>query len=191
MSEQPFLEVHLHLVNGNTHKFIQKDPVAADQILTQFNLKVFSLPSLVIFGDKKVATYQGSALVGVSILMKHVPDELLQINRNPDITIHEISQDIYHSRQKDLIPPVAGQPLVLLQEIEFITGLKIWIETHIPHAASGIQERHLLHNWFQEKSLLCHRLGGGITMWSRAHIVSCTISPTPEVPSTSWPAEAV
>ncbi len=191
MSDQPYLEFHLHLINGNTHKFVQKDPNSAEQILNQFNLKVFSLPSVIISCDNKIVTYQGSSLMGVSLMMKEIPDEILKMNRNTNIFLQEITEEDFHARHIELKPVVEYQPIVMLNQIEFITGKKIWIEAHIPHAATGIQERQLLHNWFLEKILLCHRIGGGITMWSRAHMMSCTISPKPEVPSNSWPAEPI
>ena len=191
MSVQPYLEIHLHLVNGNIHKFTQNDPSQAELILSQFNLKLFALPSLIIYGDKKVVTYQGSSLLGVTIIMKELREDVLQVNENPKITIKEITQENYITLHSKLKTAVEGEPLIILNEIEFVSGKRLWLEGHIPHAAVGIQMRQLIHNWFQIKSLLCHSLDGGLTIWSRAHMLSCTLSPTPDVPLNSWPADSI
>ena len=54
----------------------------------------------------------------------------------------------------------------------------------------GFGERHMLHNAFALPSLISRRLGGGISLWNRAQMVSCSYSPNPDVPGTAWPVGA-
>ena len=194
MATQPFLELHLHFVNGNTHKFVQNDPQLAQQVLQQINFKIFTEPSLVIFGQNQVVTYPGSALVGISLIVETVPEELLHLMPNPAVGLEdtrEITEHDYQAKQREMQPIVEGQPFVLVQQVELTTGHRFWLEHHVRAAVSKMQERHILHNVFSQPAIMYNRLDGGISIWHRAKIVSASFCPKPEVPTNAWPAESV
>ena len=187
MTTQPLLEIHLHLVNGETHRFLQNDPELAHKVVEQVNLKVFTQPSLVIAGQDRVWAYPGAALAGISLITESGQQELLRLSPFP-IVPREIAESDYQAGQPDA-HSAEGPSLGVLAEIEFTSGQRVRLEIQAPQAVSGMQERHILHTLFTGPGLLCRRLGGGISIWNRAQMISFSIVSKLEVPSNAWFAE--
>lgn len=190
MNTHPLLELELHLVNGNTHRFVQNDPDLAREILKQVNRKVFNQTSLIVHGEKQVCVYHGPTLAGISVIMEPLPGELLMLE-TMSVMPWEITEEEYREKHRSLPPVVAEEPFQMLMEIEMTTGRRIWLERQIPYALGGLDERKILHHSFILPNLVCRRRAGGITIWNRAQMISLTFSPKPEVPSVAWPAEPV
>lgn len=56
---------------------------------------------------------------------------------------------------------------------------------------SGLEQRNFLQNLFAMRGLVCHRRGGGLSIWNVSRIMSSTFYPgPPNVPTTTWPVEA-
>ncbi len=75
----PLLKIHLHLSNGNTHRFVQNSAESAQQILDGIKLRIFQQPNLIISGDDMVATYPAPTLNGLSLLSAALPEKLLHL----------------------------------------------------------------------------------------------------------------
>ena len=194
MNSSTPLEIQLHLANGHIHRFVQHDPQAVEQILQAMNPRVFAQPNLTIFGAQLVTTYPTAALVGIGLRMEPMPDSLLRMASNiPNGVgeIREISEADYHAKLPQTRPFVAGQSGVSLNEIEFISGERLWLEVAIQAASGEMQERQLVKHAFAGPNLVCHRIGGGIGLWNRALMVSYRFAPGPDVPMPAIPAELV
>lgn len=194
MTSQPLLELHLHLVNGSTHKFMQHNPQVVEQILPQLNPRIFTQPTLVLFGQNTVNTYPSSALIGISLIMEPLPESLLRLTRDPALGVvdmQELAVADYQAKKRVAQPIVAGQPAVSLHEIEFVSGHRLWVEVSIQAAANKMEERQLVKHAFEGPNLVCRRLGGGLSIWNRAQMVSYSFSPKPEVPMLALPVEAM
>jgi hypothetical protein len=189
MNTHPLLELELHLVNGNTHRFVQNDPDLARELLKQINRKIFGQTSLIVHGEKQVCVYHGPMLAGISVIMEPLPGELLMLDPASPAA-WEITEEEFREKQKSLPPVVADEPFLMLTEIELTTGRRIWLERQIPCAMGGLDERKILHHSFILPNLVCRR-AGGISIWNRAQMISLTFSPKPEVPAVAWPAEPV
>lgn len=186
------LEIQLHLVNGNTHRFVQDKPEPARQILQQITPKVFEQHSLVIAGENSVVTYPGTALSGIGLLMDELLEEVLHLplpSRANMTTLSEIAPDDYQAIRQQVWPIEEGRPFVMVHEVEFLSARRLWLEAHVQSAVSGIQERQIVHSIFSGPALVCNRLGGGISLWNRAHMVSYSFHPAPGAPAPYWPAE--
>ena len=190
MASQTLLEIDLHLINGGTHKFIQNDPVLAQRVLQQISPRIFTQPSLVVTGYNRSAAYAGATLIGISLLVETIPDDLLKSGPLPTLPL-EITQADYQARQSAMPAVGEGQTPVSVLEIEFTSGHRLWLEVARPAATSGLQERHLLHNLFSMPGLLCRRLGGGVSLWNGAQMASCSFTPELDAPSNAWAAEFV
>lgn len=188
-TQQPLLEMELYLTSGNTHTFTQDDPAAVRQILHQLGPKVFAQPSLVLYGASRVMAYPGSALVGLRLRMESQVDPWLLRDASP--FIHEITQEEYLDKQRQG-NPLGGlnKPLSLFTEAEMVSGRRLWFEVEVPPAADGFGERQMLHHVFTLPSIVCRGLGGGLSLWNRAQMVSCCFSADLHVPVNAWPAEA-
>lgn len=192
MTSSTPLEIQLHLANGHVHRFVQDDPQAVEQILGAINPRVFAQPHLTLFGAQSVATYPTAALTGIALKMEPMPESLLRMaNKIPNgvAEVREISQADYHAKLSQLKPFAAGQPGVSLNEIEFICGQRLWLEVKLQAASGEMQERQLVKHAFEGPSLICHRRGGGVSLWNRARMVSYRFAPGPDVPVSALPAE--
>lgn len=192
MSTQPYLELHLHLSNGRTHEWQQNDPQLAQSIIGQLTPKVFAQPSLILYGESCVTAYPGAALIGVSVIMAELPEELLHLIGTPasnSSSFWEITEDEYSAKQRVVQPITEGEPFLMLSEIELSSGRRLYIENHVEAAVSASQERQILHHIFAHPTLACRRLDGGLSLWNRAHFVSFSFCPKPTVPANAWPAE--
>lgn len=184
----PLLEIELYLTSGNTHTFIQNDPTAVRQILRQIGPKVFAQPSLVLYGQSRVMAYPGSALVGLRLRMDPQLNPWLLRDASP--FIQEITQEEYQAKQRMDRTSGVSSPLSLFTEAEMISGRRLWFEVEVPAAADGFGERQMLHHVFTLPSVVCRGLGGGLSLWNRAQMVSCCFSANLQVPANAWPAEA-
>ena len=177
MSSQTSLELHIHLSNGNTHHFVQNDAHSVEQILDQINLRVFEQPNLMLSGDNILATYPAASLSGLSILSPSLPEKLLRLTSIPQSGVEKtriITHDEYRVGQRAARPISVGQPFVMLSEIDFHSGHRIWIATEVNAAASPIQERQILQHIFSGPALACQRADGGRDLWNRAQMASYT-----------------
>ena len=192
MSSQTQLELHIHLSNGNTHRFVQNDASSVQQILDQINLRIFEQPNLMLSGADTVATYPAASLSGLSIITDNLGEKLLRLTSNPQAGIEKtriITHDEYRAGQRAARPIVEGQPFVMLSEIDFHSGHRIWIATEVEAAASPLQERQILQHIFSGPALACQRADGGLDLWNRAQMASYTFSPKPATPPAAWPAQ--
>ena len=105
------LEIQLHLVNGNIHRFVQHDAQAIEAIAQAINQRVFAQPHLTLFGAQSVATYPTDALLGISLIGEPMPETWLRLTRNlPNGVgeIREISHADYQAKLPQVRPLVAG-----------------------------------------------------------------------------------
>ena len=184
----PLLELHLHLLDGTTRTFVQNDPDLARQLLRHVGPRVFSQPALILRGPDQVTALPGSALLGLSILMDPLHEELLRLDPFPCV---EITREEYQAERYAQADIIEGRSSLMLSEVEMSSGRRLWFAIQALEAVGAFQERHMLHNAFALPSLVSRRLGGGLSLWNRAQMVSCSFSPPPDVPGTAWPVEAV
>ena len=192
MSSPAQIELHIHLSNGNTHQFVQDDAHSVEQILDQINLRVFEQSNLMIAGDDIVATYPAASLSGLSILSATLPEKLLHLTSIPQAGVgktRSITHDEYRIGQRAARPINEGQPFVMLSEIDFHSGQRIWIASEVEAAASPLQERQILQHIFSGPALACQRADGGLDLWNRAQMASYTFCPKPATPPNAWPAQ--
>ena len=79
----------------------------------------------------------------------------------------------------------------MLNEVEFASTHRLWLETQVQTAVSGLRERQILQHIFTGPCLACRRLEGGIHLWNRAQMVSYTFCPKLDVPVNVWPADLI
>ena len=182
----PLLELHLHLLNGATRTFVEDDPARVRQIIQQVSHCVFSQPALILRGQDQITAYPGSALAGLSFLMDPLPEELLSLDPFPCL---EITQEEYQSERRAAEGSAEEQLFLMLCEVEMVGGRRLWFTTPVSQALDGFRERQVLHNAFSLPSFLCRCLGGGISLWNRAQMVSCSFLPKPDVSWNAWPAK--
>ena len=142
------------------------------QLLQHVNGRVFSAPNLTLDGENLVATYPTAAICGLSFLLAPLPETLsalLSIPQSGVQEIREISRDEYLAAVEAARPIVAGQEFSGWNEIEFVSGHRIWVETRIGAAVSETQERQILQRIFSSPALACRRADGGINLWNRAN----------------------
>ena len=163
----------------------------AQRMLQQISPRVFTQSSLVITGYNRSAAYAGATLIGISLLMDVIPEDLLNSGPLPTLPL-EITQADYQARQSAILTAGEGQPPASVAEIEFTSGHRLRLEVSMPLVISGLQERHFLHNLFSTPlGLMCRRLGGGISLWNGAQMASCSFTPELDAPSNAWAAEFV
>ena len=191
METRPLLELRIHLVNGNTHRFIQNDPGLVQDIISQIHGRLFSQPTLAVSGENQVRVYQVSTISGISLIMDPLPVELLMLDRTSPSTIWEVTETEYLAKQRFTLPEGPDQPVQVLSEVEMTSGHRFWIESEIPRSEVGLDERKILGHTFKLPNLVCRRRGGGgISIWNRSHMVSVTYSSKPDAALIAWPAEA-
>ncbi len=191
MSSSPLLELHLHLSNGNTHRFVQNDAQDAQTVLDQINLRIFEQSHLTLSGDDIVATYPAPSLSGVSILVDSPHEKLLRLATDLQAGVQKmraITHDEYRAGRRTVRPITEGRPFVMLSEIDFNSGHRIWVATEVHAATSPMQERQILQHIFSGPCLACLRADGGIDLWNRSQMASYTFCPKPATPPTAWPA---
>ncbi|MEO7717958.1 MAG: hypothetical protein ABIY70_17290 [Capsulimonas sp.] len=190
MASKPFLELELHLTNGNTHRFVQNDPEQARDLLQHIHLNIFTQPTVIIYGQDRVAAYPGNKITGITVRMDSIPESLLQLNPNAT-SIREITEDDYRAKLLDAPKCVQAKPFLMLNEVEMCCGHRFWLEVDIVTEVGSVQERKILYNAFSWPSAVCQNLDGSVTIWNRAQMVSCSFAPKPDVPMGGWSAELV
>lgn len=191
MSSSSLLELHLHLSNGNTHRFVQNEAQAARQILDQIGIRVFEQPNLMISSDDMVATYPAASLSGLSLLSAALPEKLLQLSGAAQAGIERtrtITHDEFRAGRTAAQPIQEGQSFTMWSEIDFHSGYRIWTATDIK-AASAMQERQILQHIFSGPALVCQRTDGGLDLWNRAQMASYLFCPKLATPPSAWPAQ--
>jgi len=190
MKNRPMLELQLHLVNGNTHRFMQNDPELVQEMLSQIHHRVFSQPTLIVAGESQIRVYQVSSIAGITIIMDHLPIELLILDRAAPSILWETTHEEYAEKQRYALPQPDADKTSVFSEVEMTNGRKFCIETQVSKSESGTDVRNILNYVFKLPNMICRRRGGGgISIWNRAHIVSLSFSPKPEAQLVSWPAD--
>ena len=188
------LKIQLHLTNGSTHRFVQRDPQNIESVLQSISPRVFAQSNLIFCGAQSVTTYPTAALVGITLSMEPMPESLLRLTRslpNGVGEIREISQADYQMKLPQLQSFVTGQSGVSLNEIEFTSGHRLWLEVQVQSASHEMQERQLVKHAFEGMGLICRSVDGVVSLWNRANMVSYRFNPGPEAPQTALPAEPV
>lgn len=170
----PLLELHLHLHDGTTRTFVQNDKKLVRQIVPQIGPCLFSQPALLLYGQDQVTAFPGSALVGVSLLMDPMPDELLQLEPFP---CFEITHEDYQAARQAAKGIAEEDRSFMAGAIEMDTGRHFWIAVPVSQTRWGFAERQMLHTLLSLPCIICRRVGGGISLWNRSQIRSCSFSP--------------
>ena len=198
MERTPLLELIIHLASGTTHRFFQNDPQLVEQTVQQLNPKIFSQDVVPVHGENLLAAYPGKLLEGVSVVINPLPQKWQDFIPVHDLGIadsREITEADYLMKRGRLNP--AAQPFTMLIAAEMASGHRFWVEEVA--GESNPQEvvrrpsfeRHIVHTIFTRPPLVCRRLGGGLSLWNRAHMVGCMLSPNPAAPTSAFPAEFV
>jgi hypothetical protein len=104
-------------------------------------------------------------------------------------TVAQVSHEVYNARHSHAISTLEGERSVVLSEVEFSNGARLFLEFSEVTALS-IDERSTMHHLFTHPSLLC-RVPGGFSVWNTAHMVSWSHYPKLHIPIDSWVADSV
>ncbi|MBI5708061.1 MAG: hypothetical protein HZC36_13855 [Armatimonadetes bacterium] len=182
--------IQLHLITGRKHMFYQDKPELVAAICNDLDGQIFARSSLILDSADDVTAFPGQALIGITIMTDPLPEFFFERERSAKTIITQISQETFQYRRLQIISKVEGRMGVILSELEFASGERLFLEgTAI--AASGMSERSALSHLFAGPSLWCRRLEGGFSIWNTAHIVSWSHYPKLEAPANAWPAESL
>ncbi len=182
------VEIHLHLTSGRKHIFTQSDLGFAKKICDDLDGSIFSKQSLIIESKDEVAAFPGHALIGITVLTDPLPDSFLKLEMLARTTVTQVAHDIYNDRHAHIISKREGERSLVLSEVEFANGARLFLEFSEVTAIS-IDERSTMHHLFTHPALLC-RTKGGFSLWNTAHMVSWSHYPKLHVPINSWVADA-
>lgn len=185
------LEIHVHLSNGNVHRFAQNDPKHIEALLDRLKGRVFNHPTLTFFDANQAVTYPGSALSGLSLILDPLPEALQKLTEIPAWGVRgiaEISESEYQTLGSRSEHHAEGEEFLSLQAIEMVSGYRFYIAVDVERAVAALQERQMIAHAFEGPELVYRRRGGGLCIWNRAHMVSQHFSPCPDMPPTAIPA---
>lgn len=182
------IEIHLHLTSGRKHIFTQSDLAFAGKICDDIDGDIFSKQCLIIESKEEVVAFPGHALMGVTIFTDPLPDSFLKQELLTKTTATQVTQDVFQDRHAHVIAKREGQRSVVLSEVEFANGARLFLEFD-QVAAIAIDERSTMHHLFLYPALMC-RTAGGYSIWNTAHMVSWSHYPKLHIPVNSWVAEA-
>ena len=182
------IEIHLHLVSGRTHIYSQNDLNLARKICDAIDGSIFNKPSIIIESDNDMNTFPGTALLGISVYSEPLPDSYLKHELGTNTTVRKISHAQYQESYGQIAEKSEGQRELVLSEVEFVNGARIYLEIN-EIAAFSADERSAMHHLFSHPALIC-RVIGGFSIWNIAHIVSWSHYPKMNVPIDSWVADS-
>ncbi len=182
------IEIHLHLTSGRKHIFTQSDLGFAKKICDDINLSIFKEQSLIIEGKDEVYAFSGHSLIGITVYTNPLPDSFLKQEMSMRSSITQMTHETYRERHEKFISTQEGQRSLVLSEVEFCNGARLFLEFNEITAIS-IDERSTMHHLFTHPALMC-RVEGGFSIWNTSHMCSWTHYPKLHVPIDSWIADA-
>lgn len=187
LSYQP-TGIQLHLITGRKHMFYQENPDLVAIICADLDGQIFTRESLIIDSAEDTTAFPGHALIGITILTDPIPDSYLHREQVSKTVVTQISQETFQFRRLQLMAKVEGERGLLLSELEFASGERLFLESS-EIAANEMGERAALNHLFAKPSLSCRRLDCGFSIWNTKHIISWSHYPKLDVPGNAWPAE--
>lgn len=183
------VEIHLHLTSGRKHIFTQSDLGFAKKICDEIDGSIFSKQCLIIEGKDEVAAFPGHAVMGITVYSDPLPDSFLKQEMLAKTTAAQVTHEVYNERHSHTISPQEGERSIVLSEVEFSNGARLFLEFSEVTALS-IDERSTMHHLFTHPALLC-RVPGGFSIWNTAQMVSWSHYPKLHIPIDSWVADSV
>ena len=182
------IEVHLHLTSGRKHIFTQSDLGFAKKICDDINASIFKEQSIVVEGKDEIYAFSGHALIGITVYTDPLPDSYLKHEMLTRSTVMQITHEMHRERHEQTISTHEGERCLVLSEVEFCNGARLYLEFNEVTALS-IDERSTMHHLFTHPALMC-RVNGGFSIWSTSHMCSWTHYPKLHIPLNSWVADA-
>ncbi len=182
--------IQLHLVTGHKKMFYQERANLVAKICDDLDGRIFTRASLILDGTDDVTAFQGTALLGITILTDPLPESFYQREKLSNVVVTQISQESFQLRRLQYMSNVEGERGPSLSTLEFISGECLFLEFS-EIAESGMAQRDSLFHLFTRPTISCRRLEGGFSIWNTAHIVSWSHYPKLEVPANSWQVESL
>lgn len=182
--------IQIHLSTGRKHLYYQRDPVLVSEICDDVEGNIFSRSSLIIDSEDDVVSFQGDAVIGITILTSPLPDSFYKLEAASKSVVMQISQETFHFRRLQILSHIEGTNGVVLSELQFTSGESLYLEIN-EVVGSSMAERSTLHRLFERPSISCRRLDGGFGIWNTKHIVSWSHYPKLEAPKNAWPVESI
>lgn len=182
------IEIHLHLTSGRKHIFTQSDLGFAKKICDDLNASIFKEQSLIIEGKDEIYAFAGHTLIGITVYTDPLPDSFLKHEMDSKAKVTQITHNMHRERRERTISTVEGERCLVLSEVEFCNGARLFLEFN-EVTAIAIDERSTMHHLFTHPALMC-RVNGGFSIWSTSHMCSWTHYPKLHIPINSWVADA-
>lgn len=150
------LEMRIHLENGQVAKYVQDDPMIAQEILETLHPnhlfsapRPLTAPQLLIGSDHILTAFQPRLVVRVDLITELVPSwsaSAVALNTR-EITEEEFDARYQPNRDVQRLP---SQEIVVFGVWEMVNGARIFLQTHL----TGLEETRLP----QEVGLLIHQV---------------------------------
>lgn len=189
INNQP-IGIQIHLASGNKRMFYQDNAEQADRILKDLDGRVFTRDTVIIEGPDAIHAFPSNELIGISIITDLMPESFMEMERASETVVSQIAQDAYLFQHHQYLTKVVGKMSSTFSELEFVSGERLFFEMQgITENIPG--ERFALNHLFKSPSLFCRRLHGGFSIWNTRKVVSWTLYPKLESPSSAWQAESL
>lgn len=181
------ITIHVHLVSGVTRVFHQDNPELIAKICNDLDARIFDRSTLVIENKDSAVAFAGHGLLGISIITDEIPNVVSMRENSLRTYVRQISKADFNLLLEKNLPKVEGLRSNIVSEIAFVNGQTIYLEFS-EIAVGGMGERAEMHHLFTNPLLACRRLGGGVSLWNTARIMSWSHSPKLESPGNAWSA---
>ena len=187
-------EIRLYLANGQRHRYFQEGVSLVANIFDDSDVDIFTRSSLIYNGERNVTEYAGQDVVGLSVFARWPNEYFFARERSLGVIVKDIgieSGTVGRSNEaesklvlkpKDVSRIEKRSPRIN-SEIEFVSGVRLFLE-FTQMVEQGISEPTVLNYIFSHPSLCCRRLGGGLSIWNTAHIISWEHGP--QIAKPSW-----
>lgn len=177
--------VQVHLVNGHKWIFYQENQSQIDKICSDLEGSFFSKPSLIIDNVDHITAFPCHSLLGISVLTENLPENFIRMENLSNRTAQQIGEEEFIRMRYQATSKIEGHQSRTLSQLEFVSGESLFIEIN-DAVENGMEERSSLYHLFSRPTLATRRQDFGFSLWNTAQIVSWSLYPSTEVPSTAW-----
>jgi len=196
MSAQgPFLEIHIHLMDGTVSRFVHNDATTAQRFLNSIQPhQVFSPHELIIADTYSMTVIPTASIDRIDFVMDRYPgwpfshdiQDVIEISRE-EFQEREAGKPGDTPRSEHVAP--GGVPVVGYAQLRLRNSEKLYIEVHLlAHHQTAIERGLSIHQWFRNAHVMVlRRRNGGAILLNPASIVQLSLFPGPsETPLNAW-----
>jgi hypothetical protein len=182
MSDLQPLEIHFHLVNGETSRFAVDDPAVAGALLADIHPhRVFTPAEIVIGGGYSMTVIRTAAISRIDLIVEAYPKWPFPNNIRD---ISQITHAMFEQRRSEIVADTpraerivpSGTPAVGCLELDLLGADKVYAEVHLISAPQTPVERGLaIHQMLQNTHVVAmRRHGGGAVLVNPANLARRT-----------------